>query len=482
MNLDVYNTHMELYPYVADDLPIIEALYTAIDDHTGEPFPCGYIIEDKKLYLPRGTPISRIESMADVTINFIDDDDESLEMSREYSPAFGARDQLQKDSISFLTTDDNKQLSLNLGTGKGKTFVTAYSIKLMQQRVLIITPDDGLKYQWIKTFKNMFDYTDSNILDISGSAIMARIVNDKIDLSDIDVMFVNHQTLGSYLRGNNGYSLHKFFKKIKIGIKVYDEAHLQFMNTLLIDFFSNTAKTFYLTATFDRSSKSQSKCFQLAYNSVSTFGEQESIAATEKHTIYIVINVNSRISPKDRANLIGYQGMTLYSYSRYAYKMDQNQTMFLAIKTILEKMKDVEGKTLIFIPTIEAIEAFLVWIRSQDIDIGSIGAYHSRMDEDDKTSNLQKDIIVSTIKSCGTGKDIPAMRTLILGEPFSSKITSKQVIGRLRPYLDSDGKILSTYLYDVVDRSITPIGWWHRARARILTELAKETKYLTITD
>ena len=36
MQLDVYNTHMELYPYKKDDYPIIEDMFTAIDKMSGD--------------------------------------------------------------------------------------------------------------------------------------------------------------------------------------------------------------------------------------------------------------------------------------------------------------------------------------------------------------------------------------------------------------------------------------------------------------
>ena len=61
MKLDVFNTHMELYPYSKDDLPVIEDMYTSIDKFSQKEVPCGYLIENSKLYLPRGTSVSKIE-------------------------------------------------------------------------------------------------------------------------------------------------------------------------------------------------------------------------------------------------------------------------------------------------------------------------------------------------------------------------------------------------------------------------------------
>ena len=70
MHLDIFNTHMELYPYTKDDYPWIEDIYTALDKFTQRAFPCGYMIEDGKLYLPRGTPIGKIEQITKVQANY----------------------------------------------------------------------------------------------------------------------------------------------------------------------------------------------------------------------------------------------------------------------------------------------------------------------------------------------------------------------------------------------------------------------------
>lgn len=472
MNLDIYNTHMELYPYKKDDYPIIEDMYTATDKFTGNDFPCGYMIEDGKLFLPRGTPISKIEMITETKANFIKDSDPSSEMKRQHYSLYDPRNKIQEESIEFLTSE-GKQLALNLKTGLGKTFCVAYSSTKLKLKTLIITPNEGLKQQWISTYHKMFDYRPSELMNIAGSNIINAIMEDMVEPAE--VYFVNHQTLRSYLTSNNGYMLHKFFKKLNIGIKVYDESHMEFANILLIDFFSNTDRTWYLTATFDRSDKTESRCFKTAFNSVSGYGETQSAEVIDKHVIYHVVNINSRISPKDRAKVIGYQGMSSISYGKYAFLTDENDTAYKTILNILNKLDNIEGKILIFIPLIEAVDEVVKKLK-KDYPNKTVGAFHSKLSKEDKESSEKKDIIVSTIKSTGTGKDIAGLRAVICAEPIASKVVTEQMIGRLRPY----AKDKDTFFFDIVDICIPACNWWWKARIKKIETLVKKVIHLNL--
>lgn len=466
MNIDVYNTHIEVYPYKKDDIPIIEDMYTATDKFTNTKFPCGYLIDNDKLYLPRGTSISRLEHLTGKTAKTISKSDPSSKMTRKHYGIYDPRDKIQEKSIKFLEGADH-QLALNLKTGLGKTFCVAYASSELQERTIIITPNESLKQQWIKTYRDMFEYRSDELCNISGSAVIEAIMLGTIP--EANVYFVNHQTLHSYLSETSGYQLHKFFKKIKVGIKVYDESHLDFGNILLMDFFSNTNRTWYLTATFDRSDKTESVCFKRAFQSVISYGENESAEVVRKHVIYHVVNINSHIDQSHKAKLMGYPGFTAGKYGNYAIFEDKNNTMYNTIFDILKKTKNLEGKTLIFLPLISCVDEVVEKLK-KDFPEKTVAAYHSKVPKDEKEEAEKKDIIVSTVKSCGTGRDIKGLRVLICGEPVVSKVVIEQMIGRLRPYApDKD-----TYYWDIVDRSIPPLTWWFRARYKKIPTLVKQ--------
>ena len=472
MNLKIYNTHMEISPYTQDDIPQLEKMFTAIDRFSQKEYACAYMIFNNTLYLPKGTLIQKFNKEFN-SIKTIEESDPYITMSDEFSSHFEPRNQLQKESIDFLCSGIT-QAGLNLATGFGKTFCVAYAVTKMKLKTIIITPNESLKVQWIKTFTDMFDYKPKNLMNISGSNIISGIMDGSIE-PKADIYFVNHQTLRSYMTTFGTTAFHEFFKKIKVGIKVYDESHMEFGNILLIDFFTNTKFTFYLTATFDRSDKSESEVFRKAFKSVVTFGENESMKAVPKHVIYHVVNINSRATYKEKMKITGWQGMTTASYAKYAFFTDKNETTYNAIKTLIDKVKDCEGKILIFVGLIDAIEKVVTKLK-KDFPEKTIGAFHSKVSKEEKESVIKKDIIVSTVKSCGTGKDIKGLRTVICAEELASKILAKQIIGRLRPF--AEGK--DTFYFDIVNVCIPSVTFWFRARFKTIQPLAKEIVYLNI--
>lgn len=472
MQLDIFNTHMELYPYKKDDYPILEDMYSAEDKYLQTVIPCGYFIEDGKLYLPRGTSISKVEALCRVKANYITESDPIDKMTRQHEALSAPRNNLQEDSIAFLKGPEH-QLGLNLTTGAGKTYCVCNAATALGEKTLIITPNEGLKQQWIETFLKRFDYRERQLINIAGGGMVDAIMADLVD--EGDVYFANHATLRNYMTEKNGYALHQFMKKLRIGIKVYDESHMEFGNIVMIDAFSNTNRTWYLTATFDRSAKDESKCFKRAFSSVITYGEMESKALIRKHVIYHTLTFNSRITQSQRAKLMGYPGVTAASLGKYHFFGDTNQTAYHAILSCLDKVKNVEGKILIFVPIIDGVEEVVSKLK-RDCSEKSVAAYHSKVSKDEKEDALKKDIIVTTIKSCGTGTDIPGLRTIICAEQVASKVLAEQMIGRLRPYAEDK----DTYYFDIVDTCIPVCNWWWKSRYKKIQTLIKDTVFLNL--
>lgn len=474
MNIEVYNTHIELYPYTNGDLPALEDMYTAEDYRTKEKVPCGYIIDNGKIYVPRGTSVSKLEMMTGTEAEYIDDSDPSSKMKRSHHALYEPRNEVQSQSIDFLIRGEGRQLALNLATGVGKTFCVAHAITQLGIKALIITHSDSIKLQWIKTFKDMMDFRSSDLCNITGSNVMEGLMTDHIDPAD--VYFINHQTLRNFLFTHGAVEFHNFFKHLKIGIKAYDESHLNFGNILMIDSFSNTNATWYISATFDRSDKSESACFRKAFQSVIPFGEEESKALTKKHIEYFTVNIHSHPTQPQIRKVVPFQGMSAATYGRYAFLDDKNETAYNAIKMILEKIKDIDGKILIFIPLIDAVDEVTAKLK-KDFDNKSVAAYHSRVSRDEKENATEKDIIVSTIKSCGTGRDIPGLKAIICAEPIASKVQTQQLLGRIRPIQNGE---VPTYFFDVVDRAFAPINWWWKSRMKKIQVIAKSVSNLQL--
>jgi len=470
--IKIYNTHIEICPYKMGDLPLLEDKLSTIDQISGLMIPWAYTLYKDILYIPKGINIESYNK--NDKVEFVNSSDE-YKTFKPIESKLLPRDDAQKQAIQFIIYGRNTQIGVLALPGFGKTFVTIYAISKLGIRSLIITPNDNIKLQWIKTLLTNFYYEEEDIIDIKGSYILKKIYNNEITGK---IYVCNHQTLNSYFRDTSPETFAELIRKMKIGIKVIDEAHIQFKNTLFIDFFTNTYKTIYLTATFDRSDKIESRIFKLVMSKVSTYeNHDKSILSNSKHMQYYPIMYQSGATVKDSYQFrsrAGY-GIDIIRYSKWLFKQD---IIYQLIYSIIDKLIQQDGRVLITVSIIDLAILLkeLLCKRYYDKIVGDVHSRNSKSDNDFAFENA--DIIVTTIKSCGTGKDIKNLRFLIGVEPYASKVIAEQFSGRLRPYFNNDGKQLDTMYFDLVDTSVLILHNYYRARSKIL--IPKSKKYTII--
>lgn len=446
-DIKVYRTHIEISPYKLGDNLDFEKNMSTYDKTLHKWNPLCYHVEDDILYIPKGISIKSIEKYfysSPVPVYAPDDYDTIKSGEGLYSP----KNIIQEDAIKFLCAEDNysytgrySQLGLNLVTGDGKTYCSIYSVLKYKIKTIIITHQEKLKQQWVKTIKEMTSFPEDKIVDISGSNVIDSIMDGN---TSGEIYVVNHQTLSSYARNHSWSQIRELFKKIKVGIKIIDESHKFFESSLMIDNFSNCYKTFYLTATFGRSDPREVRLYKQAFSSLVRFGEETiNSEIKRRHTKFIICYFKSKpkngIMPKVD-NAYGFSG---YRYIDYELKNSDSAILDL-LNYILENTSHLSGKTLILSPKVESVEMIADYVRK--ITNKSVGVVHGSNSDETNQENLQKDIISSTIKSVGEGTDIKGLRVLINLEPIGSKIVANQVQGRLREYSPRDDTL---YFYPV---------------------------------
>lgn len=451
----VYKTHIEVTPYKLGDNIEFEKKMSTYDKHTHKWNPLCYYVDNDTLYVPKGISLLTLENSfytSPVPSYSPDEYDNITEGEGLYPP----KNSIQEDAIKFLCGEDNygytqrySQLGLNLSTGDGKTYSSIYSILKLKIKAIIITHQEKIKLQWIKSIKEMTNFPIEKIVDISGNNSIEKIMNDELSG---EIYLVNHQTLSTYARNNSWSSIRELFKKIKVGIKVIDESHKFFESTLMIDNFSNVYKSFYLTATFGRSDPLEIKLYKQAFSSLVRFGE-ETINSDEKrkHTKFIIYNFRSKPNNGIQPNVETGYGFSTYKYIDYELKRSNNELLDL-LDYILDNTSHMNGKTLILSPKVESVEFIAKYVSR--ITNKSVGVVHGSNSDELNQKNLQKDIICSTIKSVGEGTDIKGLRILINLEPVGSKLLANQVQGRLREYSKED----DTFLFYPVDRTVPQTG------------------------
>ena len=431
----IYRTHIEILNYELGDCPELEKMFSVYDMTYHRRFPkCRLYDEEKKiLMIPRGISIGYLERIMGIIPSVdtsVDPFDSIGQVKLKYKP----RDEDQLEAIKFMLSMDqyhrnevNTMLSVNLNTGKGKTYCAVATTAYLQQRAIVIADNVGWLEQWKKFFIEYTDIDDDEIYLISGAPSLMKLFNR--DISKYKVILSTHSTIKSVGDKMGWDKITEFFRYCKIGIKFYDEAHLNFDNMFQIDCYTNTFITYYLTATPGRSDMRENEIFKLYFKnvpSIDLFHQDE-----DPHTKYAAIKFNSNPSPIDIKKCKNAYGLNRMKYTEYlVYNENFHKMLIILVNMALNK----PGKHLFYIGTNEAILHVkeLIYADFPEL-VGNVGIYTSITPPEKKAFELEKKIILSTTKSAGVAMDIKNLvETVNLAEPFKSRVLAQQTLGRTR--------------------------------------------------
>ena len=396
-----------------------------------------YDKENKRIYLPGGLDLWWVRKAVNEKYYTRIDPYPYKKISNirmKYKP----RDNEQLETLKFTAGleeyDGNQyapQLSINLSTGKGKTYCSIATIAFYQIKSVIITGSNSLLTQWEQ---NIIEYTNlnsSDIFRINGSDICNMILNGSSNKAEnASVFLCSHGTLRSFGDRYGWDKVGELFKKLGIGMKFYDECHTNYDNMLMIDFFTNIFKTFYVTATPGRSDWKENHIFQISLKNVPNidlFDENK-----DPHTSYIALKWNSNPTAMDISKCkSSMYGLDRNKYMEYLTKKPEFYELLRVIMDLVIKCK---GRALLYIGTNDGILRVYYWIcQNYPEFIGDIGIFTSLVSKEDKMKEKKKRLLLSTTKSAGLGEHIEGLKlTVVLAEPFKSDIVFRQTLGRTR--------------------------------------------------
>lgn len=343
---------------------------------------------------------------------------------------------------------------------------------------------DSLRKQWLNSLYNMSGLSSKYVHEIATSEELCRIAKNEHNF-DYDVYLMTHATFRAGIKRipKMEYAM-RITKNLGIGMKIIDEAHLEFRDTILMDMVFNVKRNLYLTATDGRSSKDENAIFRHVFSNALFYKPSSFLTDNlpKKWVEYIAVSVNSHCNPNIyRYRVAGGRGMNNASYGRWVIAYDKKKTHLNCCKDILKVIydKDPHAKILLFMPLIDLCEECSYFLKRElgkdptfdyDLDIRTINSKNSKRDNE---YAKKADVIVTTIASCGTGTDIPGITGIISCSPYVSGITAEQVFGRIR-YC---GKVCQ--YYDIYDVSVQLDVFWWKSRSKKLKHLALNTSHLS---
>ena len=470
--LEVYPTHIEFCPYEKGDRFEIEKMYSKWNKGKHRYEPVGYMIEDKRLYLPKGTnpaiftntytnTLIRNCSNQYTKIRHFPSKDVYLEPKEHQIPILEFMNHEGKHASA-----NSNQYVLNSSTGSGKTFCTCSMICKRGICSLIIVHSTKIKDQWVETFKKDTSLDDRDVVELDS----AKMIEDYREKKKTGLVFITgHQLCLSYVKAYGWEKFNEFLEICGIGIKVYDEAHLFFENILRIDFKTNIMETYYLTATFSRTDAKENKIFNEAFSKSDFY--IPSTPESRKHIIYSPVLFNSSPSIQVANSIQTRYGLSAYKYIEYAFGKDPHNCLIQLFLMMFKKVVNNEGRILIVSPTIDStIYVYNTLKRAYpDLDVAVL---NSKVPEEERKEIAKSARCISTtIKSSGAGTDILGLRFLFCMEPHMSKMMTTQLAGRLREYSPD----LYTYMFDFFDMGFLPLRNSYKNHDEVMNKIAYAT-------
>ena len=484
MEMEIWYSKIVIYDYTFGYCPAIEKLFSVYDPLTHMKYlkGCVYDYETKTLILPRGLNVERLLNLlgSGLEPKVITRPDPVMKLEKPIMMKYHPKSEVQREALHFALGiqgyERNKaktQISINVNTGVGKTYIAIAAAAFLNMKELIITHTRDMMYQWKSEIKSFTDTEDREICVIeNGSRDFHAIINGDKDVTEVKYFIVGHASINRF--GNNfGWDkISDFFQTIGIGLKVFDEAHKYFDNLLRIDFNTNTWKTIYLTATPERSDREENRIYQASFSAVPAidlFDENN-----DPRTHYVALHYSSRPTPYEAVSCdIKHGGFRMFNAAKYADYVVNKPEFFKMLFVVMEIAR-VRGKSIFYIESIHAIDIIYNWMVYTFPELeGQIGILHSKIPDEVRDYQTQMPIILTTIKSCGEGKHIDNLALgVLLAAPYSSKPLLRQVLGRMRNF--------NTMLIYCIDHGFQKINGYYQSSLGMFAKYALDVSDLNL--
>lgn len=335
------------------------------------------------------------------------------------------------------------------------TFVALNAIGQIKERLGILILPTFID-KWVSDIEEIHE-ADKNkdLLIIQGGKSLAALIDmQKQGILNQNYLVFSARTLQEYVKAFEedpekceefyGCSPEELFPLLGIGIMLVDETHMSFHALYKITVHTNVKFHLGLSATLISDDPVVTRAHRVMYPSKSIYGDNMLKKYLDVYPIAYNIGGSFMKYIKTTA-----RGSTFYSHTvfeqsilKVPYILDsyvalvQNTIEDYYTPDFMEK-----DKLIVFVATV-ALATVLVERLQDEYPDKSVLRY---CEGDSYDEMLEGDFIITTVKSAGTGLDIPNLRVGIQTVSVSSEVSNVQTAGRLRYLKDRDVKFC--YLY-----------------------------------
>jgi superfamily II DNA or RNA helicase len=430
--ITLFPTKIVLNNYDAGDSSKLEKSLSVWDRVTFSYDFSAFLHDDEKreLIIPGGYDMGKLKAVFPRD-NYIDKRNETNPYNQvSFSLKFPPRDDIQRGAIDFLLKTKSSQKFLCLPTGKGKTYCSIHYVHKSKKLPLVLVDQENLMEQWKKSILHFTSVKEEEIFLISGKSSIEKLNKmKKSELKKYKWFIAIHRTLNNYLEENMG-NIEKLFTHLGVGVKLYDEAHVEYKNIFYIDSLSNT-ESIYITATPLRSNPIENGVYQNIFRDVPMFKVHDD-ALVNYHNV-IIVKYNSKPSIDDQARMKGRHGFDTNAWCKYIIQDGKYEVFFDTVIQVLNKVNSKQSRKAVFLFHTMEGNAILTDDFKAEFPNISVGRYDSSIkDKNKRALELEKDLIITTDKSFGKAIDVKGLEIVFNTVPFGSKAMTEQLLGRLR--------------------------------------------------
>lgn len=358
------------------------------------------------------------------------------------------------------------------------TFIANYTLADKGERIAVVIRPTYIE-QWCRSLLDFYGRTKDLYTIVSGGDSLRRLMKTHRDQLPSIIIFSNRTLMLYYKEYESIRSLEELNYSVKppnlmshlgVGSLLIDEVHEEYLSVYKTILYSDCNLILGLSATLLHVDPFMNKMYKMLFPD----SRRLSLLAYDKYII-----VESMMYSFKHPRHIRFMAPGNRGYSQY--KMEQSilripavrRNYFNMIKESVDELyitKRKKGdKHLVFVELIDMATFITKELRKAYEKLRIL-----RYTGDDPESNLYRgDIIVTTLGSAGTGKDIKGLHSIVATTSTNSIQANLQLIGRLRKRKDID--VVCRFLWS---SDIPAHGKYDNTREQAFANKAKKIRHL----
>jgi superfamily II DNA or RNA helicase len=346
------------------------------------------------------------------------------------------QDQVQVDSVNFLLGEgrfsQETQNYLVLATSKGKTFCSLNHIVRSGKLAVVFADQDHILDQWAREALKHTTMEAGDILVLKGTdriRDLRRLGSDH----PYKLILASHKTVSAFAAKEGYPSMASVLERAGVGIKVFDEAHTEWLNTLMLDLHCDVSETVYLSATPIRSNVSENKVYQEIYATVPKHGWETKYEEDEMYHTSILFGYDSQPSMEDIQSMRGPYGFDLNAWAQYMMRDDKFYPFFEKSKKIFDSLYKTypNAQMAIFLHKDALLEKAAEHLRELYPE-KNVTIFYGKVKGKKREEAMKGDIMVTNLQIFQKAVDIETLEVVYNPVPIRSQMTTEQAMGRLR--------------------------------------------------